>query len=122
MVHQMPLIIGMHVFPSDLIILESQGLDVILGMDWMSKYGGSIDCASQSIYLTTPEGKRIKYVSRHVPRRSQVNALTGVVQEEVPVVKDFPDVFPEELPGMPLDRAIARNRTDIQETLSDASK
>ena len=68
---QIPLTIGTHVFPSDLIVLESQGLDVILGMDWMSKYGGSIDCASKSIYLTTPEGKRIKYVSRHVPRRSQ---------------------------------------------------
>ena len=40
---QMPLTIRRHVFPSDLIILESQGLDVILGMDWMSKYGGSID-------------------------------------------------------------------------------
>ena len=72
----------------------------------MSKYGGSIDCASKSIYLTTPEGKRIKYVSRHVPRRTQVNALTGVVQEEVPVVKDYPDVFLEELPGMPPDRDI----------------
>ena len=103
---QIPLTIGTHVFPSDLIILESQGLDVILGMDWMSKYGGSIECASKSIYLTTPEGKMIKYVSRHVPRRSQVNTLTGVVQEEVPVVKDYPDVFPEELPGMPPDRDI----------------
>ena len=28
------------------------------------------------------------------------------MQEEVPVVKDFPDVFPEELPGMPPDRDI----------------
>ena len=68
---QIPLTIGSHVFPSDLIILESQGFDVI-GMDWMSKYGGSIDCVSKSIFLTTPEGKRIKYVSRHVPR-NQVN-------------------------------------------------
>ena len=93
-------------FPSDLIILESQGLNVILGMDWMSNYGGSIDCASKSIYLTTLEGKRIKYVSRHVPRRSQVNTLMGVVQEEVHVVKDYPDVFPEELQGMPPDRDI----------------
>ena len=93
-------------FPSDLIILESQGLDVILGMDWLSMYGGNIDCASKSILLTTPEGRRIKYVSRHVPKRTQVNCLTGVVQEEVPVVKDFPDVFPEELPGMPPDRDI----------------
>ena len=69
-------------------------------------YGGNIDCASKSILLTTPEGRRIKYVSRHVPNRTQVNCLSGVVQEEVPVVKDFPDVFPEELPGMPPDRDI----------------
>ena len=77
--NQIPLTIGTHVFPSDLIILESQGLDVILGMDWMSKYRGSIDCVSRSICLTTPEGKRIKYVSRHAPRSSQVNTLTGIV-------------------------------------------
>ena len=103
---RLPLTIGSHVFPSDLIILESQGLDIILGMDWLSKYGGNIDCASKSILLTTPKGKRIKYVSRHAPRRTQVNSLTRVVQEEVPVVKDYPDVFPEELLGMPLDRDI----------------
>ena len=103
---QIPLAIGRHVFPSDLIVLESQGLDVILGMDWLSLYGGNIDCASKTILLTTPEGKRIKYVSRHMPKRTQVNSLSGVVQEEVPVVKDYPDVFPEELPGMPPDRDI----------------
>ena len=81
-------------------------MDVILGMDWLSMYGGNINCASKLIMLTTPEGKRIKYVSRHVPRRTQVNSLSGVVQEEVSVVKDYPDVFPEELPGMPPDRDI----------------
>ena len=102
----MPLTIGRHVFPSYLIILESQGLDIILGMDRLSKYGGSIDCASKSILLTTPEGKRIKYESRHVPRRTQVNSLSGVVQEEVPIMKDYPDVFPKELLGMPPDRDI----------------
>ena len=55
---QIPLAIGRHVFPSDLIVLESQGLDVILGMDWLSLYGGNIDCASKTILLTTPEGKK----------------------------------------------------------------
>ena len=69
-------------------------------------YGGNIDCASKSIFLTIPEGRRIKYVSRHEPKRTQVNSLTGVVQEEIPVVKDYPDVFPEELPSMPPDRDI----------------
>ena len=76
---QMPLIIGRHVFASDLIILESQGLDVILGMDWLLMYGGNIDCASKTILLTTPEGRRIKYVSQHVPKKTQVNSLSGVV-------------------------------------------
>ena len=75
----MPLAIGSHVFPLDLIILESKGFDVILGMDWLSMYGGNIDCASKSIILTTPKGRRIKYVSRHAPRRTQVNSLFGVV-------------------------------------------
>ena len=69
-------------------------------------YGGNVDCASKSIMLTTPEGRRIKYVSWHVLKRTQVNSLSGVVQEEVPVVKDFPDLFPEELPDMPPDRDI----------------
>ena len=57
---QLPLRIGNYVFLSDLIVLESQGLDVILGMDWLSKYGGNIECARKSILLTTPEGRRIK--------------------------------------------------------------
>ena len=104
-------------------------IGVILGMDWLSMYGGNIDCASKSILLTALKGKRIKYVSRHAPRRTHVNSLSGVVQEEVPVVKDFPEVFPEELPGMPpdrdmefFDRALARHRTNIEETVSDARK
>ena len=54
---QLPLTIGRHVFPSDLIILESRGLDVILGMDWLSMYGGNIDCSSKSILLTTQRVK-----------------------------------------------------------------
>ena len=98
--YQLTVTIGRHVFPTDLIVLESQGLDVIIGMDWLYKDGGNIDCASKSILLTTPEGKRIKYVSRHMPRRTWVNSLSGVVEEEVPVVNDYPDVFPEELPGV----------------------
>ena len=45
-------------------------------------------------------------MSRHAPRRTQVNSVSGVIQEEVPVVKDYPDVSPEELLGMPPDRDI----------------
>ena len=59
--------IGNHDFPVDLIVLESQGLDVILGMDWLTKFEGNIDCARKTILLTTPEQKRIKYVSIRTP-------------------------------------------------------
>ena len=62
--HSLTLEIGAYHFPTDLIILESQGLDVILGMDWMSKYEGQIDCAQRAITLTTPENKRIRYKSK----------------------------------------------------------
>src|SRR3954468_21782505 len=103
---QLSIAIGNHVFPTDLIILKSQGLDVLLGMDWMSKYEGNIDCVRISISLTTPEGKRINYVTKHKPRKVQVYSLKGVSLEEVPIVKEYPDVFPEELPGMPPDRDI----------------
>ena len=102
----MPFSIGKHVFPTDLIILKSQGLNIILGMDWMIKYEGLIDCASRSITLSAPGGKRIKYVCKDKQKQVHVNSLKGASLEEVPVVRDYPDVFPEELPGMPPDRDI----------------
>jgi hypothetical protein len=38
-------------------ILESKGIDVILGIDWLSKYKVPIDCTKKSVKLTTLEGK-----------------------------------------------------------------
>ena len=46
--------IGSYKFPTHLVVLPSQGLDVILGMDWMTANGGVIDCVNKSIILTTP--------------------------------------------------------------------
>jgi hypothetical protein len=51
---QLILEIGKYKIPTHLLILESQGLDVILGMDWMTTYGGVIDCVNRAITLTTP--------------------------------------------------------------------
>jgi hypothetical protein len=98
--------IGKHKFPANLIVLDSQGLDVILGMDWMTAFEGVIDCANKTITLTTPEKKRIHFKSTFELKGSKVNSLKGVSMHEVPVVKEYPDVFPEELPGMPPDRDV----------------
>jgi hypothetical protein len=40
--------IGKHKFSANLIVLDSQGLDVILGMDWMTAFEGVIDCANKA--------------------------------------------------------------------------
>ena len=67
---QMPLTIGRHVFPSDLIIMESQGLDVILGMDWLSMEETSIAPVSQFFLPPQKEGGSSMYpgMSRRGPK------------------------------------------------------
>src|SRR4051794_3110133 len=70
--------IGIYKFPTHLVVLPSQGLDVILGMDWMTNYAGVIDCVNRAITLTTPEGKRIRYKSRLELKDIRLNHLKGV--------------------------------------------
>jgi hypothetical protein len=39
-------------FPSNLILVDSKGIDIILGMDWLSKYDVVIQCARKVVKLT----------------------------------------------------------------------
>jgi hypothetical protein len=61
--------------------LESKGIDVILGMDWLSKHNVLIDCTKKSIKLTTPEGEGMEFVAepvvtaKGVTNRAKVNKL-----------------------------------------------
>jgi hypothetical protein len=88
------------------------GIDVILGMDWLCKHKVLIDCSKKSVKLTTPEGKEMEFVVdpvvtiKGVANPAKVNQLDASQGSEVPMVNKFPDVFPEELPGMPPDRDI----------------
>jgi hypothetical protein len=99
-------------FVANLIVLKLKGIDVILGMDWLSKYKVLIDYAKKSVKLTTLEGKEMEFVvepmatAKGVINRAKVNQLDTSQGSEVPVVNEFPDVFPEELPSMPPDRDI----------------
>jgi hypothetical protein len=94
-------------FVANLIVLESKGIDVILGMDWLSKYKVLIDCAKKSIKMTTPHGKEMEFITEPVVTAKGVancakeNQLDASQGSEVPMVNEFSDVFPEELPGMP---------------------
>jgi hypothetical protein len=99
-------------FVANLVVLKSKGNDVILGMDWLSKHKVLINCTKKSIKLTTPEGKRMEFVAepvvtaKGVANCAKVNQLDASQGYEVPVVNEFLDVFPEELPGMPPERDI----------------
>jgi hypothetical protein len=78
-------------------------------MDWLSKHKVLIDYAKKSVKLTTPDGKELELVaipvvtSKRVANHVKVNQLDASQGSEVPVVNEFPNVFPEELLGMPPD-------------------
>src|SRR3954469_4242944 len=96
-------------FSASTIILTRSDIDVILGMDWLVKYKPKIDCPSKTVLLTHDSGAEIWYTCGSIAGSAQLYALNAGVApliEEVRVVFEFPDVFPEELPGIPPMRAI----------------
>jgi hypothetical protein len=99
-------------FVANLIVLELKVIDVILGMDQLSKHNVLIDCTEKSVKLTTLEGKEMEFVTelvvtaKGIANRANVNQLDASQGYEVLVVNEFPDVFPEELSVMPPDRDI----------------
>jgi hypothetical protein len=99
-------------FVAKLIVLESKGIDVILRMDWLSKQNALIDCSKKFVKLTTPEGKQMEFIAEPVvttngvANHAKVNQLDASQGSRVPVVNKFPDVFSEELSGMPPDQDI----------------
>jgi hypothetical protein len=93
-------------FLANLVVLKSWGIDVILRMDWLRSCDGVIQCRKRSVLLTSPQGERIEYVSTPSSNSGIVNSVEGKAMEDIRVVNEFPDVFPEDLPGMPPDRDI----------------
>jgi hypothetical protein len=51
------------VFTANLVILYSKGINVILGMDWLGKHKGLIDCAKRSVKLMIEDGQEIEHVA-----------------------------------------------------------
>jgi hypothetical protein len=78
----------------------------------LSQHKVLIDYAKKSVELTTPDGKELEFITEPVviakgaTNRVKLNQLDTSQGPVVPMVNEFPDVFLEELPGMPLDRDI----------------
>jgi hypothetical protein len=102
-----PLNLGGRVYKASLIILDGQGIDVILGMSWMKEYKVVLDIATRTVHLESPiHGS----VSLRLPSPTSIaSALHHIVVqnlEDIPVACEFSDVFPEDLLGMPPDRDV----------------
>ncbi|XP_061344646.1 uncharacterized protein LOC133290567, partial [Gastrolobium bilobum] len=103
----------------DLIVLEGMNLHIILGMDWLVRYGVMLDCCSRrvffaakgekpdSLYLTAQ--KLNKALNEGDAGYIILGGLVGDSKEptaNIPVVCEFEDVFPEEIPHFPPEREI----------------
>ncbi|GJR60418.1 putative reverse transcriptase domain-containing protein [Tanacetum coccineum] len=122
--------------PDSNIVTELGSFDVIIGMDWLSKYHAVIDCAEKIVRIPwgnetliihgdgskQGNGTRLNIISctkthkyllkgHHVFLASitakEAEDKSGEKRlEDVPIVQDFPEVFPEELPGLPPTRQV----------------
>jgi hypothetical protein len=95
------------VFKTDLIVLSGQEIDVILGMSWMKWHKVILDISVRLVQLNSPLYEK---VTLHLPAVSRIKvSLHHVVErklQDIHVVHEFSDVFPDELSGMPPKRAI----------------
>ena len=115
--------------PADLIELPFQEFDVILGMDWLAKHHATMDCQQKMVRFEIPRQDDIfiqgeKQYSpnnlisaakaRKLVRKGCEAYLAHVIDtnqaksavKDIPTVCDYPDVFPDELPGVPPDREV----------------
>ncbi|GJZ63620.1 putative reverse transcriptase domain-containing protein [Tanacetum coccineum] len=124
-----------HLFKIDLLPIELGSFDVIVGMDWMAEHRAEVVCYEKYIRvpygndMLIVQGERsgVKNESRlevissirtqkYIDQGCQVFLIQMMKEEEteiperriedVPVVRDFPEVFPEDLPGLPPTRQV----------------
>jgi hypothetical protein len=121
-VQKAPLDLSTRIFSTNLIILSGQGIDVILGMSWMKLHKAVLDIAGGLIHLDSP---RYGKVILHLPTTSRIKAslhhMAELNLEDIHVVREFLDVFPDDLPRMPPKRAI-EFKTELQPGTASIAK
>ncbi|KAJ0591942.1 putative nucleotidyltransferase, Ribonuclease H [Helianthus annuus] len=121
--------LGEHEFTLDLLPVELGSFDVVVGMDWLSSIKAEIVCHEKTIRIPMAVGETIvvhgekrdtplRIISclkaRKCLKKGCVAFLAHIVDkdaaepklEDIPVVKEYPEVFPEDLPGLPPQRQV----------------
>ena len=124
-----PIVIQTREFLADLITLSFREFDLILGMDWLFKNRAIVDCGQKTVVLRCSDQTEVivqgivssvmsnvisTMQARRFMRKGCETFLAVILDskrsqvdvEKIPVVREFPDVFPEELPGIPLEREV----------------
>jgi hypothetical protein len=71
-------------FLANLIILDSKGIDIILGTDWLRKYDRVILCAKRAVRLTTKHGTTVEFSTiMTTDQTSMLNQVHGNSLEEI---------------------------------------
>ncbi|GJX69880.1 putative reverse transcriptase domain-containing protein [Tanacetum coccineum] len=98
-----------HVFDIDLIPFGHGSFDVIIGMDWLSNYKAEIVCHEKVVRIPLPDGKVLRVLGERPEEKARLlmsAKASDKKQEEIVVVRDFPEVFPDDLSGLPPIREI----------------
>ncbi|GJW55408.1 putative reverse transcriptase domain-containing protein [Tanacetum coccineum] len=74
--------------------------DVVIGMDWLSKYHAKILCDEKVVHIPIDDENLIirVFIAQVMEKKSNKKRL-----EDILVVREFPEVFPEDLPGLPFE-------------------
>nr|GEX63854.1 reverse transcriptase domain-containing protein [Tanacetum cinerariifolium] len=82
-------------FEINLMPIKLGSFDIVIGMDCLSKYHAKIICDEKVVYIPI-EDETLIIRAQVMEKKSDEKRL-----ENIHVVREFPDVFPEELPGLP---------------------
>ncbi|XP_020209442.1 uncharacterized protein LOC109794406, partial [Cajanus cajan] len=111
-----PLTVSDKQFLVDLICLPLSQLDVILGMDWLSSHHVLLNCFEKSIsfgecksteFLSAADIKTcLKDNERVYMILASLTLETDSKLDEIPLVREFPEVFPKDVSSLPPEREI----------------
>jgi hypothetical protein len=102
-----PIQMGRNLVRTDLLLLDLEGMDVLLGMDWMSRHRVSLDIFSRTVEIDSPDHKAtILYLPQRECSNPYAYAIEGIKLKDIPIVCEYPNVFPDNLLGMPPDQDI----------------
>ncbi|GKB21225.1 putative reverse transcriptase domain-containing protein [Tanacetum coccineum] len=98
-----------HVFDINLIPFGSGSFDMIIGMDWLSNHNAEIICHEKVVRIPLPDGKVLRVIGeRQEEKMRHLRSAKTKEQkkEEIVVVRDYPEVFLDDLSGLPPNREI----------------